>query len=82
MAPCSGPGDLTPYPVGAPEPENLAIFLNKYPHLSLAKPEVQKVRTFYMGVYSVQDLFFSPAAKFLHFSPPIKYFFIFSPSPL
>ena len=46
VAPCSGPGDLTPFPVGTPQHGNLAMFLAKYPHLSLAKSEVQKVRTF------------------------------------
>ncbi len=52
VAPCSGPGDLTPFPVGTPQPGNLAMFLAKYPHLSLAKSEVQKVRTILFCYFS------------------------------
>jgi len=49
VAPCSGPGDLTPFPVGTPQHGNLVMFLAKYPHLSLAKSEVQKCITERLG---------------------------------
>ena len=40
---CHTPGDVTPFPIGAPNPFALARFIATYPHLTRAGPQVQKV---------------------------------------
>ena len=41
---CSGPGDVSPFPVGRPDPAVAARFVANYPHLTCASAPVQKVR--------------------------------------
>ena len=40
---CKTPGDVTPFPVGIPNPNAAAAFIAEYPQLSRAKDNVQKV---------------------------------------
>jgi len=39
---CSGPGDVSPFPVGRPDPAVAARFVANYPHLTCASAPVQK----------------------------------------
>ena len=55
LPPCSAPGDLSPYPVGVPDPLGAAMFIKNYPHLSLADNEVQKVMEESLFSYSNLD---------------------------